>query len=56
MKIYTETKRLVSSANIAEDTGLLTLSINSYLDHYLLYFWRNFSTLPAVSTIFCLPV
>src|SRR5947209_20264948 len=23
---------------------------------FLVYFWRNFSTRPAVSTIFCLPV
>ena len=25
-------------------------------DYILPYFWRNFSTRPAVSTIFCLPV
>jgi hypothetical protein len=23
---------------------------------FFVYFWRNFSTRPAVSTIFCLPV
>ncbi len=24
--------------------------------YFMPYFWRNFSTRPAVSTIFCLPV
>ena len=27
-----------------------------FVSVFLLYFWRNFSTRPAVSMIFCLPV
>ena len=39
-----------------EKTRSLRAAARNRNAYFILYFWRNFSTRPSVSTIFCLPV
>ena len=49
-------KRLKCSANIWRSVELGYPFFLEAVPVFLPNFWRNFSTLPAVSTIFCVPV